>query len=169
MCFIQLPGTNRRGPKGKAAPKRTVDHSAEGRECLNGRELIFCRVKISVGSIWAHSSKCLICVKGSKCCARRSGWSTTAVSKGEWVLITASDLRKKELRSSVWYCHCNTTSDCLAVLPRWACKPLSMNPLQCGQGFYCSSALSEHTFHHFKALYPRAFLLLVKFFGLLRS
>lgn len=77
--------------------------------------------------------------------------------------------KKKELRSSVWYCHCNTTSDCLAVLPRWACKPLSMNPLQCGQGFYCSSALSEHTFHHFKALHPRALLLLVEFFGLLRS
>lgn len=85
--------------------------------------------------LWAQSSKCLVSMNGSKCCARRSGWCTTAISKGECILITAPGLRK---RNEGHPC------DILVIAIQ----------------FQIAWQLSELTFHHFKGLYQRAFLLL---------
>lgn len=91
--FIQVPGTNRRGPKGKAAPKRTVRPFLQREGSVLMTESSFLQSQKECG-LWAHNRKCLVSMKGSNCVGQR-GWCTTDISKGEYILITASGLRKR--------------------------------------------------------------------------
>lgn len=122
-------------------------------------EFIFLQSQNRCG-LWAHRSAFLVSMRGSKCCARRSGSCTTAISKGECILMTASGLKKKKLRSSMWYCHWSLQSNSRLLGSSPQMKLLSKNPLQCEQGFGWSCVLSEPTLHRFKGFYQRSFLLL---------
>lgn len=137
------------GLKDKQPLKGLQDPSAAGTLLKAESSFFQCQNKCC---LWARSSKCLVSVKGSKCCARRSGWCTTASSKGEFTLITASGLRRRNLDHpcDIVIGHGNTSSGCLAALPRWTYKPWRVSPLQGEQGFSWSCVPSEPAFHHLK-------------------